>query len=343
MKALGVKAQRDPAAACLCAAAHAHGAPQHGSAVGGIHLLHPWNLARGEKAQQGCGVQRRAVGQAQRHGRLRLARWRCVRCWRGAVAAQLCRIQAVLPGKGVVEAPHAAKTAGQRHLRRAQGGVGQQMLGGQQALGLQVLQRRNAQARLEDAPQVPVAHTQALCQLSHRRRALGAAGNQPQRMLQQQGGGILRGPGQLARSHLGPAAQAGAKPGLLGLRRQIEKAAVLRPRRAHGADRAAVDAGGRDPCKELPVKACIAGAQRQVAASIGACGLSGVFHTGWRAGHGQMIGPRPVVASHFRTCGFWPVGSRKGAAWQAPTIVCRCPIEEERPPRAPVSRHFQSL
>ena len=85
----------------------------------------------------------------------------------------------------------------------------------------------------------------------------------------QDAGGILHRPGQRLRRHLGPAAQAGAKTRALGLGRQREEAAVFPPGRAHGADRAAIDAGGGDAGEELPVKARVPRLQGEVAAVVG--------------------------------------------------------------------------
>src|SRR5690606_25354289 len=73
------------------------------------------------------------------------------------------------------------------------------------------------------------------------------------------------------------------------------------PGRAHGADRAAVDAGGGHAGEKLAVKARVAGAQRQVAARVG-----GVFGRRGAVGHGQIIGLRGTVAGRFRTCASRP-------------------------------------
>jgi hypothetical protein len=54
-------------------------------------------------------------------------------------------LRPVVRDKGGVEAPHAGIAAGQRHLGDGQGGVGQQLLGRQQAACLQVLQGRHAE------------------------------------------------------------------------------------------------------------------------------------------------------------------------------------------------------
>ncbi len=88
--------------------------------------------------------------------------------------------------KGRVEAPHAGEAAAEGDQRHGQVGVGQQLFGGQQAPGLQVLQRRDAEMRFEDAPQMPVADAHAGRQRFHRRGVVG-----PGFGLVQQPGGLV--------------------------------------------------------------------------------------------------------------------------------------------------------
>ena len=76
--------------------------------------------------------------------------------------AQRAGAQAIVALEGIVETAQAGETAGQCHLGHGQSGVGQQLFGRKQAAGLQVLQRRHAELRLEDAAQVAVAHAHAL-------------------------------------------------------------------------------------------------------------------------------------------------------------------------------------
>ena len=160
------------------------------------------------------------------------------------------RVQPVVRDEGGVEAAHAGEAAGQRHLRHRQARVGEQLLGRQQPARLQVLQRRDAELRLEDAAQVAVAHAQPRGQrcdgagavVAPRRRARRAAGRPA-------APGCARRPRSTScsrvRRQLGPAAQAGPEARGLGLRRVAEEAAVLAPRQLHAADRPAVDAGAR--------------------------------------------------------------------------------------------------
>ena len=56
-------------------------------------------------------------------------------------APELCRVEFVMRHKGRVKAPQAGKPAHQRDLRDGQQGVGQQLFGGMEPAGLQVLQR----------------------------------------------------------------------------------------------------------------------------------------------------------------------------------------------------------
>ena len=151
-----VELRLDPAGqharACRFVDCEPHGAAQAGRRAIGLGPFHPGKLPLGKEGQQGLGIQRGAVSQAQCAGGT-LASHR-------AAAPQGRGAQAVVLGKCGIEAAHAAKATGQRHLGDGQGGVGQQLLGRQQPAGLQVLQGRQAQLRLKQAPQVPVAHAQ---------------------------------------------------------------------------------------------------------------------------------------------------------------------------------------
>ena len=69
-----------------------------------------------------------------------------------------------------------------------------------------------------------------------------------------------------ARRGVGPAAEAGAEPGLLGGRRSGVEAHVLPLGRARRAARAAVDPGGGDGAEELAVEAGVLALRRLVAA-----------------------------------------------------------------------------
>ncbi|MCY1535640.1 hypothetical protein D9M68_710520 [compost metagenome] len=174
--------------------------------------------------------------------------------------------------EGRVEAAHAAEAAGQRDLGHRQVGVGQQLFGGEQFAREQVLQGRDAQPLLEHAAQMPVAHAQARGQpFAH-----VAVGVQPVLrivepecgLLREDGGSVFPRPVAVQRCQLGPTAQAGAEPGVLGLGGMLEKAAVLAPRRGHATHRPAVDAGGGDGGEELAVETRVVRAQRAVASVL---------------------------------------------------------------------------
>ena len=121
--------QVQPAQQPLTAVHPGHGAPQ----LQALHLLDTGQLPPCEEGQQGLQVQRWAIGQAQAGG---------LRCL-AACPAQLRGVEAVALGKGGVEAAQALEAAGQRHLRHWQRRVGEQLLGQQQALCRQVVQRRH--------------------------------------------------------------------------------------------------------------------------------------------------------------------------------------------------------
>jgi len=156
---------------------------------------------------------------------------------------------------------------------------------------------------LKDAPQMAARDAQVA------REALDAglgvlAAVQPFGGLLGQGArGIRRRPGQRPWRQLGAAFHAGPKALGLGLRRGREEAAVLTPRQAHAADRAAVDAGRSDANIEPPVEARVMRLQRGVggiggqkgkghAASLGAgrCRswpFSDICLRAWRAAQGR--------------------------------------------------------
>ena len=123
-------------------------------AVPALDLLHAAHRAACEEAEQ---RRRTSYGGRQARRSAVLRRGATPRRWR----AQLRRVQPVALGEGGVEAAQAAEAAGQRHLRHRQRGVGQQLLGQQQALRGQVVERRHAVRGLEDAPQVAVGDAQA--------------------------------------------------------------------------------------------------------------------------------------------------------------------------------------
>ena len=81
--------------------------------------------------------------------------------------AQLHRAKTVMLHKSCVKAAHAVKAAGQRHVLHRHARVGQQLLGRQQAAGLQILQWRHPQVRFKNTPQMPVAYPQPHRYLGH--------------------------------------------------------------------------------------------------------------------------------------------------------------------------------
>ncbi|MDT4820662.1 hypothetical protein FQZ97_538080 [compost metagenome] len=300
--ALEVEAQLQPAGVRLRAMLHAQGSrqPHIGRraalggflAVGGVHGFDAAQRAPCEEAEHGVRVVGRAKTQPHLDG-LAFAALGAAR------AAQRARVEPVVLHEGRVEAPHAREAAGQRHLRHRQARVGDELLGGQQAARLQVLQRRHAELRLEDAPQVAVAHAQAGRDLRRAGAFLGPGiglVDQARRLQCQDARGIFGRPTGRARRQLGPAAQAGPKACGLGLGRVAEEAAVLAPRQLHAAHRPAVDAGGGHGREERAVEARVVRLHRQVA------GVA-LEHFGGGVGgrHGEMIRFRLVSTGRFRT------------------------------------------
>ena len=94
---------------------------------------------------------------------------------RRGLLAQRARVHAVALHEGGIEAAQAGIAAGQRHLRHRQVGVGEQLLGQQQALRAQVVRSASRHAPAEDAAQVAVGHAQPL------RRCRGRYGSSPPR------------------------------------------------------------------------------------------------------------------------------------------------------------------
>ena len=189
------------------------------------------------------------------------------------------RVQAVMPDERRVEAPHAGKPAGKRNLRHRQPCVGDQLLGDQQPASLQVLQRRNAKLRLENAPQVAIADAQPGCDVRRSRPADAADAthtgtvraprirfvDQPHRLLRQHARGILGRPVQRTRRQFGPAAQAGPEAPGLGLRRVAEKHAVLALWQLDATDGPAVDAGRGHRREKRAVESRVVRLHREVA------------------------------------------------------------------------------
>ena len=69
--------------------------------------------------------------------------------------------------KRSIESAGAAKTADLRDVVNRELCVGQQLFGAQQTAGLHPLQRADPQFGRHDAAQMPLAHAQSSCYLSH--------------------------------------------------------------------------------------------------------------------------------------------------------------------------------
>ena len=113
--------------------------------------------------------------------------------------AQARWTQPVIAHKRGIKTPQTGKTSHVGDVSYRQLCVGQQLLGGQQAAGLQVLQRRDTKLRLKNTSQMAVAHTQARRQFG----SAGGIGSPRVRLVQQAGGlqaqraaGILNRPGK---------------------------------------------------------------------------------------------------------------------------------------------------
>ena len=162
--------------------------------------------------------------------------------------------------KGGVETAQAGEAAGQGDLADGQRRVGEHLLGCQQFAREQVLQRRDAQAVFKNTAQMAVAHAQTRGEPRHRGAAFDGPGPvlrvvQPLRgLLHEDVARVLGGPVPLQRCEFRTATQAGPEARLFGLGRVLEEAAVLAPRRAHAADRPAIDASGGDRGKEPAIK-----------------------------------------------------------------------------------------
>ena len=173
--------------------------------------------------------------------------------------------------------------------------------------------------------------------------------------LGQQGGRVLRRPGQRLRSQLGPAAQAGSKAGTFGLRGVGKEATVLASRCLHAADRAAIDAGGGHANEKRAVKT-------RIVRSHGAVAGVGVEGGGGR-GHGRNDRFRRRENSPFSDMVIWggcPINSptrrtrrsREGrekdklktvCLWRPSRILCVLRVRflvfdcSFNPPRAPAA------
>ena len=217
----------------------------------GRDFLHAGQRALFPERQHAVDVVRGAISQAHPHAVAAVGRRRA----RGAAgAAQLRRLEPHLLGEDGIEAAQALEAAGQRHFGDGQVGVGEQLLGLQQALRGEVVDRADAVRLREDAAQVALGDAQPARELGHAHggadahRVVDHAG----RVLRQH---VRRIHQAQARRQFRAAAQAGPEAGLFGRGGVRVEAAVLAPRRAHPAHRAAVDACRRDAHEEAAVEA----------------------------------------------------------------------------------------
>ena len=148
LRARLVEAKAQPASVQRAARFNAEGAHDAGAVPGARHRFNPVDGALAKKSQHRRHVVGRAI--AEPHGDAGRAALRLA----SAFAAQLSRVEPVVLCERRVEAPHAGKAAGQRDFGDRQLRVGQQLFGRQQPPRLQILQRRDAELHLENAPQV---------------------------------------------------------------------------------------------------------------------------------------------------------------------------------------------
>ena len=181
----------------------------------------------------------------------------------GRAPAQARRRHAVARLPQRVEAAHAAKSARERDLRHRQRRVGEQALREQQPLRLRVLDRRDAERAIEDAAQCRLVTPSRCRQRFEAAVVEHAAVDQLDGRLREALGRV---DARIAGRQLRPAAQARPVPCDLRRGRAREVAAVSRARRAHAADRPAVDARRRHADEEASVEARVVRRQRAVAA-----------------------------------------------------------------------------
>ncbi len=158
-----------------------------------------------------------------------------------------------------IESTHTAESARHRDVGHRQRRVGEQAFREQQALRLRIADRRDTELGLEHAAQMASRHAEARGHL--REIALF------EKAVLDQARGRMRDPpwridARIARCKLGTAAQARAKPGMLGCGGTRIERAVLAQRRACRADRTAIDPGRGDRDEELSVEARVSGLQR---------------------------------------------------------------------------------
>ena len=199
-----------------------------------------------------------------------------------------------------IEAAQAVVSGGQCDVGHRQRGLGQQLLGQQQAMGGVDLPGRRAQAFDEQALQLARAEAELRSKIGHRLLLQEAAVDQGQ--------GALYGlPGQCLLGlwcQLRAAAQARAIAGGRGGRGGRVVGDVARLRGRCGADRAAIDAGAAHGGEEHAVETCVAG-QAGAVAGGGVEGEGGV-HGGSLGGCGRGYSPHSDMDAEGGHAGLRP-------------------------------------
>src|SRR6185437_2145094 len=172
--------------------------------------------------------------------------------WRAAVCLHKCGI----------EATDAAEPGGEGDLGKRQIALVDQTLRRLTPMGRGDGAWPGTDMADEEPAKVAGADAEPVRQLRHRAAVEETLIDQPHAAYHRR---LSPEPGRAARRRLGPAAQARSETGLLGLRRGAKEDDVLRPRRVHGTDRAAIDPGSANGGEENPVIAAIAGDPRMLA------------------------------------------------------------------------------
>ncbi len=255
------------------------------TAVARDHLLDARHRTQRQEVEDGCGVERLTVGQAQRYDALHDVA-------AALLGPQLGRGHRVHLADRVVELAHAGETGRERDLGRAEVGGLQQQPGGLRPLGAGERERARTEFGVQLAGQVAVAVAEPRGEPGHALAVDHAVGDQAHRAPDQVGAEVpLRGAGR----GVGPAAPAGPEAGGLGGRGGRVESDVLSVGGSGGAAGSTVDAGGPHSRVEHPVEAGVLAAHRPVtgvfvhphalqSAASAARALAGI-------GHGSGGGP----------------------------------------------------
>ena len=185
------------------------------------HDLEPGNRPCSKEFQQRLPIVRRPVRQQDRDLRRRSAARR--------PPSELTRRPVIHFLKSLVEASHAPKAAGQRHLDHRQPRLMNQLLRQQHATRLRDRDRRSADMATKQPPQLTLADAQPIGERRNIRRVERSRLDQLQRP---RNGRLGAAPGVQLRRALGTATQAGPKAGRLRRSRSRHKRAILQLRRA---------------------------------------------------------------------------------------------------------------